>query len=62
MSYGLKQYLHWNTFTLGNGWQYLTQWDVHNYILDEKVNESFSGSILANKTVVKTSFFEIKLT
>jgi hypothetical protein len=47
MSYGLKQYLHWNTFTLRNGWQYLTQWDVHNYILDEKVNKSFSGSFLA---------------
>lgn len=37
MSYDLKQYFHWHTFTLGNGWQYLTQWDVHTYILDERV-------------------------
>jgi hypothetical protein len=33
--------------------------DEDNYILDEGVNESYS---LANKTVLKTSFFEIKLT
>jgi hypothetical protein len=30
--------------------------DEDNYIL-EGVNESYSGSFLANKTVLKTSFF-----
>jgi hypothetical protein len=31
--------------------------DEDNYILDEGVNESYSGSFLANKTVLKNFIF-----